>query len=377
MTKAGTTAHRGVSAVRVRAGSGSYPVLVGEGLLVRLPELLREHAPAARYAIITDDRVGSLYGDAASDACRASGLDAQVFTFPEGEASKVRATWAGLTDRLLAAGIGRDGCVVALGGGVVGDLAGFVAATYLRGIPLVQLPTSLVAMIDASVGGKVGVDVLAGKNLVGAFHPPRVVAADLTTLSTLAESERARGLVEALKHGAILDAGYFETLVEHAARLLAGDLQEIRDAVLTSVELKADVVEDDEREAGRRQILNFGHTLGHAIEAASEYRLSHGAAVAAGMILEARLGELVGVTQEGTADTLAGALAALGFGLGDVRGVPLRDVRRYLSADKKARQGRPRYVLLRRIGEVASDEGWSREVSPDVVDPVLDVAWRP
>jgi 3-dehydroquinate synthase len=267
-----------------------------------------------------------------------------------------------LTDEFLDAGVGRDAAVVAVGGGVTGDLAGFVASTYLRGIPVVQVPTSLVAMIDASVGGKTGVDVRAGKNLVGSFHAPEVVIADPDVTTTLETDERAQGLVEAIKHGAILDEAYFEDIRSEAAPLLAGDPDAIRTAVLRSVEIKAGVVAQDEHEGGLRQILNFGHTLGHAVEAASDYAMGHGSAVAAGMVLEAELGESLGITARGTSGRLAEAVASLGVG-GAVR-VPggAERVLSYLGTDKKSRRGRPRFVLLNRVGSVQDDGGWSQEV---------------
>lgn len=361
----------GTATVTVATAGGSYPVLVEPGLLARLPELLEEYAPAHRYAVISDDRVAELYGAGVVEACRSGGMGADLFTFPRGEASKTRATWARLTDALLEAGLGRDAAVVAVGGGVTGDMAGFVAATYLRGIPVVQVPTSLVAMIDASVGGKTGVDAPAGKNLVGAFHPPRLVAADPTTIATLPPHERAQGLAEAVKHGAILDREYLDRLVEEAGALMDAEVEATRHAVLRSVEIKAAVVEEDERESGRRQILNFGHTLGHALEAASRYAMGHGSAVATGMVLEAELGERLGVSEAGTRRALADALTAFGLG-----GLPdpcpsVEEVARFLAADKKARAGRPRFVLLERPGRVSDDGGWSREVDDRVVRQVL------
>ena len=368
---------RSVARVPVHHGTGSYEVCVGVGLLDRLPELLAERAPAFRYALLADDRVAELLSARVLDACRGAGLTVDLFTFPAGEASKNRAEWSRLTDAMLAAGFGRDACVVALGGGVTGDLAGFVAATYLRGIPVVQVPTSLVAMIDSSVGGKTGVDVPRGKNLVGAFHPPRVVVVDPAVTSTLPRAERSQGLAEAVKHGAILDAAYFAELAADAPALLEGDVAATARAVRRSVELKAGVVSDDEREAGLRQVLNFGHTLGHALEAASDYRMGHGTAVAAGMVLEARLGERLGVTEAGTSGRLEDALACCGLdtapALPPSGGRPLD----YLGADKKARRGRPRYVLLRRVGAVAHENGWSRPVPDDLVSDVLAGAGRP
>lgn len=363
--------------VRVRAGGGTqdYPVLVGPGLLEELPALLGEHAPAHRYALIADATVASIYGDGLRDRLSDAGLTCDLLTFPAGEASKSRATWSELTDRMLAAGIGRDGAVVALGGGVTGDLAGFVAATYLRGVPVVQLPTSLVAMIDSAVGGKTGVDVPSGKNLVGAFHPPRLVVADTSTVATLPRAERAQGLIEAFKHGAIVDDAYLDRLERDVAVLLDGEEGATTAAVLRSVEIKAAVVSEDEREGGLREILNFGHTLGHALEAQAQYRLPHGTAVGAGMVLEARLGEALGVTAAGTGDRLARIVERMGLPLAPLPVADARASLAFVRADKKARQGRARYVLLERIGRVARDGRWSREVPEDVVERVVEHAF--
>lgn len=350
---------------------GAYPVLIGEGLLDALPRLVGELAPAHRYAIVSDAHVAELYGRPALARCRAAGVRADLFTFPRGEASKTREQWSLLTDRLLESGLGRDAAVVALGGGVTGDLAGFVAATYMRGLPVVQAPTSLLAMIDASVGGKTGVDVKAGKNLVGAFHAPRAVIVDPRVLATLEPAERAQGLAEALKHGAVADRRYFDRLAESAVALLAADTGAVTEAVRRSVEVKAEIVGADEREQGRRQVLNFGHTLGHALEAASGYALGHGYAVAAGMVLEARLGEAMGVTEAGTADTLLDTLGRFGLGTLPPGSWETRSVASFLCHDKKARTGRARYVLLERIGSCRSRGGWSHSVPQELVEDVL------
>jgi 3-dehydroquinate synthase len=356
------------STVRVRTRDGGYPVLVGVGLLAQLHRVLEEHAPARRYAVISDDRVASLHGHAVMELLRDAELDASLFTFPAGEASKTRESWSILTDEMLEAGFGRDTTVVAVGGGVTTDLAGFVAATYLRGVPVVQVPTSYLAMIDASVGGKTGVDVSAGKNLVGAFHPPSAVVADTDVLRTLPRAERAQGLVEAFKHGAILDAEYFGHLESFADDLLEADAAAAADAVLRSVELKASVVSEDEFEGGYRQILNFGHTLGHALEAASQYSLGHGSAVALGMVLEAEIGERLGVTEPGTRERLASVLDNL---VEPARGLDVEAAVPFLRADKKVRSGRSRVVLLRRLGEVDPGEGWSHEVAESTIVDVL------
>lgn len=357
--------------VAVGAADAGYTVLIGRGLLAHLPLLLDRHAPAHRYAVIADSTTGPLYGEKATQACRRHGLAADLFTFPAGEVHKTRDHWASLTDKLLEGGVGRDGCVVAVGGGVAGDLAGFVAATFMRGIPVVQFPTTIMAMVDSSVGGKTGVDVGAGKNLVGAFHAPRLVVADVDTLITLTPAQRADGLAEAVKHGAIADRAYLDELADLSDALLAGDPDATLRAVAGSVRIKASVVSRDEREAGLRQILNFGHTVGHAMEAASGYVAGHGSFVAAGMVLEAAMGEQAGVTEPGTARELAAILGR--FGLGRLSGRPLdpEDVLRRLGADKKAREGRVRFALLRRLGSAAEGRGWSHALDAALVRAVL------
>lgn len=365
----------GAHAVHVRTkGSGGYPVLVSRGLRHAMPELLAEYAPAHRYAVITDSNVARLHGEALLGVLAGGGARAELFTFPAGEEHKIRRSWSRLSDELLAAGFGRDGCVVALGGGVTGDLGGFVAATLLRGIPVVQVPTSLVAMVDASVGGKTGVDTRTGKNLIGAFHPPRVVVADPGYLNTLPAAERAQGLAEAVKHGAILDEGYFEEVARSAAGVLAGDGAAMEAVVRRSVELKARVVSEDEREGGLRQLLNFGHTLGHALEAESGYTLPHGSAVSLGMILEARAGERIGRTTAGTADRLSETLASCSLPTALPPGTDAAAVLARTPADKKTRAGSPSYVLLDRIGRADGTGGWTHALPDEVVLAVLDEA---
>ena len=359
--------------VRVAAASGPYPVIIGAGALSRLPEIVSSVAGAGRVALVSDSNVLPLHGEGTAQALRSHGVDVTVLTFPAGEAAKTRTSWARLTDEMLAAGLGRDCCVVAVGGGVTTDLAGFVAATYLRGVPVVQVPTSYLAMIDASVGGKTGVDVRAGKNLVGSFHPPVAVVADTEVASTLPKTERARGLVEGVKHGAILDEGHFDALYTLTDALLDAAPEALAVCVEASVGLKGGVVTKDEREGGYRQILNFGHTIGHAVEAASEYALSHGAAVALGMLAEADLGERMGITEPGTRARLASVLQPLMEASGDsLSAVGASDLTPFLGMDKKARKGQARFVLLEGIGRVAPGDGWSHEAPDHLVGEVVE-----
>ncbi|MGH7699222.1 MAG: 3-dehydroquinate synthase, partial [Gemmatimonadales bacterium] len=267
----------------VERRDASYDIVIGRGLLAQLPALLARHCPAARYAIVTDSHVEPVLAPKVAAALRDAGLPFESVAVAAGEWNKTRESWAAIADAMLAKHLGRDCAVIALGGGVVGDLAGFVAATYLRGVPYVQLPTSLLAMIDSAIGGKTGVDVPAGKNLLGAFYQPRLVVADLDALATLPAVQLAAGLAEAVKHGVIADAAYFAFLETEAPAIRARDPAALDRVVTRSVEIKAGVVEEDERETGRRAVLNFGHTVAHAIEATSKFEVLHGEAVAIGM----------------------------------------------------------------------------------------------
>jgi 3-dehydroquinate synthase len=339
----------------------AYDVHVSPGAVTRLAALVREAAPAERYAFVTDDLVKELHGMRVLDELRQSGLSVDCITFPAGEPFKTIDTWRYVLEQMGASGIGRDGCVIAFGGGVVGDLAGFAAATYMRGIPCVQVPTTLLAMLDASVGGKTAVDTSHGKNAVGAFHQPAAVIMDPSLVWTQERADLIAGAAEAVKHGAIADADYLEWIVGNAAALGESDTDVLTALITRSVEIKAGVVNRDPLEQGERAILNFGHTIGHALEVATHYRMSHGHAVARGMIAEAALGESFGVTAAGTALRLTDALTALGLPCDMPADLDAEQVMLLTAADKKARKGRPHYVLLQRIGHVARppDGSWT------------------
>ncbi|MEJ2184331.1 MAG: 3-dehydroquinate synthase [Gemmatimonadota bacterium] len=354
-------------------GRAGYDVVVEPGLLSRLADIVQAEAPAAAYAIIADATVADLYGPTVRRQLQRQGLRADLFTFPAGEANKTRGTWSALTDDLLAHGVGRDACVVALGGGVTGDMAGFVAATYMRSVPVVQVPTSLLAMIDASIGGKTGLDVPAGKNLVGAFHQPRIVVVDPELLHTLPPGELRNGCAEAIKHGAVADAPYLAWLEANAQAILAGELAALHRLVAGSVGIKARFVARDERESGARKALNFGHTLGHALETTLGYAVPHGRAVAMGMVLEAELGELVGVTVPGTAERLTAVIRTFGLPTDPPSNTDPDAMLSATRLDKKARAQQPRYTLLAEPGSVARDAGgdWTHAVDDAHVRSVL------
>jgi 3-dehydroquinate synthase len=357
----------------VEQRDASYDILIGSGLVGEVNQILARYCPAPAYAIISDSHVGKLFGESLAQQVSGAGFQVELFTFPAGEGNKNRDTWASLSDRMLAAHFGRDCAVLALGGGVVNDVAGFVAATYLRGVALVQIPTSLLAMIDSSIGGKTGVDVPAGKNLLGAFHQPRVVIADLDLLGSLSSVQLSAGLAEAVKHGAIADADYFTFLEREYAAIFAKDARALQRVVQRSVEIKAQVVAQDERESGKRAILNFGHTIGHAIEATSKYEVLHGEAVAIGMAYEARLAEELSIAASGTAQRVATVLERLHLPLERPDGSQVDDLIEAMRADKKVRGGKIHLALPRRIGAPHGDEatGWTVAVDESSLRHVL------
>ena len=349
-----------------------YPVIVAAGAFDDLAEVVQKVAARANHiAVITDSEVGPRYAERAK---KQLGANVDVFTIPSGEQHKTRDTWSRLTDEMLTKGFGRDSIVVAVGGGVVGDIAGFVAATYMRGLPVVQVPTTLLAMVDASVGGKTGVDTPAGKNLVGAFHQPSAVVIDPLVLRTLAPEHLRAGFAEIVKHGVVADASYFErasAFVEHWPLSGQQGLPELTDIIARSVEIKAAIVARDERESGLRKVLNFGHTIGHAIEAATEFETLHGQAVAIGLVAEARLAEKLGVAKSGTARVIERVCRAAGLQT-TMPSIPVDTIIGFTRADKKVRAGRVEYALPKQIGEMAGAEhGWTVPVDDTVVREAL------
>jgi 3-dehydroquinate synthase len=336
--------------VRVELGARAYPIHIGAGAL-EAAALYRPHLGAGRVAVVTDRVVAPLYLERVRAALARAGAAAPIEVLVEdGERAKSWATLERVFDALLGARLGRDGIVVALGGGVIGDLAGFAAAVYQRGIAYLQVPTTLLAQVDSSVGGKTAVNHARGKNMLGAFHQPRAVIADVAALATLPGRQLRAGIAEVIKHGFALDAALVDWLEGNVERLLACDAGALTHAVRRSCELKAGVVAADEREGGARALLNFGHTFGHAIEAATGYGTwQHGEAVAAGMVMAAELSVLAG----GLAAADAARLRALVRRAGLPVAGPALAPERYLelmAGDKKAAGGRTRYVLLQAVG---------------------------
>ncbi len=341
------------SDVVVQLGDRSYPIQFCAEGLGAVGRFARSLLRPGRCAILTDENVGPLYADAIRCSLAAEGFTPHLVVIPAGEGQKTVETFGRVCEALLEGGLDRQSLLVALGGGVVGDIGGFVAASYMRGIPYLQVPTTLLAQVDSSVGGKTAVNLPQGKNLVGAFYQPVGVFIDVRVLLTLPGRELRAGMVEVVKYGVIRDAAFFAWLEEHLDRLMALDAEAALHAVRRSCEIKAQVVAADEREGGLRSILNYGHTVGHALEALGAYeRLRHGEAVAIGMEVAACLARLHAGLSEAAARRQHDVLVRLGVPT-RMGGTRADDIMRKVAQDKKARAGRPCFVLARRIGEVA------------------------
>ena len=336
--------------ISVKLGARSYRIVVDAGILGRVGPELKGLGVGAKVALFSDAGILARLGGPVRGSLIAAGFDVTVVELPAGEAAKTVEVASRGWDALLAAGLDRGSTVVALGGGAVGDLAGFVAATYMRGVNFVQLPTTLLAQVDAAIGGKTAIDHPRAKNLVGAFHQPRVVLVDPTALTTLPEREFRSGLAEVVKHGIVLDADYFADLEKNRVALVAREIETLTRVVAGSCRLKASVVERDEQEAELRAVLNYGHTIGHAVEAVTGYaRWTHGEAVSLGIAAEARLAERLGVGSRGTADRQIELLRAVGLPVRDSGAAPSA-VLEALGRDKKSREGRVPFVLAPEIG---------------------------
>jgi len=352
--------------VHVNLTGRSYTVAIGAGLLPETGKRLKDSGFSGKAVIITDATVRELYADSLAQSLTGEGFNVTTLAVPPGEENKSLQTAGHLYERLTDARVERGTPILALGGGVIGDLAGFVAATYLRGVPLVQLPTTLLAQVDSSVGGKVAVDHGRLKNMVGAFYQPRLVIADTDTLRTLSEEEFASGLAEVIKSAAIQDERFFQYLEANLERIKARDGDALEEIVYRSVKIKAAVVVQDELDLGLRNILNYGHTIGHAVESVSGFALKHGQAVAVGMVAAAGIAQEMGMLAEGDAARLRSLIERAGLPV-EIPAVPVEDVMKMMRHDKKIRENRIKFVLLKSIGNVAITD----EVDLSLVEQVL------
>lgn len=354
--------------IKVNLERDSYEVWIGSGLLQLTGRLLKEKGFAGKLVIVTDPTVKGLHGESLSEALTKDGFKVTTLVVPAGEDQKSLDNAIRLYEQLTDAYAERLTPIMALGGGVIGDLSGFVAATYLRGVPFVQLPTTLLAQVDSSVGGKVAVDHGRLKNKIGAFYQPGLVIADTDTLKTLPEAELANGLAEVIKTATVRGKEFFTYLEQNIEQLKALDIAALEEAVFQCVRIKAEIVEKDERDAGLRNILNFGHTVGHAIESVSHFRVRHGEAVAVGMVAAARISNRTGLLSYSDVDRLISLIEKAGL----PSRMPELDADEILEAmrhDKKVKAGQVRFALLKEIGDaVISDE-----VNSELIREVLEV----
>jgi len=356
--------------LKVELGVNSYEVRVGSGLLARAGLWLKEKGFSGKAVIITDTTVKGLYSETLSKGLTNAGFDVTILDVQPGEEQKSLETAGGLYEGLTAAYAERTTPVLALGGGVIGDLAGFVAATYMRGVPLIQVPTTLLAQVDSSIGGKTAVDHGKLKNTIGVFYQPRMVIADIETLTTLPEDELTNGLAEVIKHAAIRSDDFFYYLDNNIEKAMEPDISVLEDMVVESIRIKTEVVEKDEKEEGLRSILNYGHTIGHAIEAVSNFRLKHGQAVAIGMMAAAKISRRMEILDEGEVARLEEVIRRAGLPVA-MPDLDIQEVMQATKSDKKVSQGKVRFVLLKSIGHaIISDE-----VDPALVREVL-IDWR-
>jgi len=335
----------------VKLGDRSYPVFVGSGLLSGVGGLLGPRLEPTSAVVISDHTVAGLYAKRVVNSLAAAGCKAALLEVAPGESSKSLAVAGQLYDQLSALGVDRQSAIIALGGGVVGDLSGFVAATWLRGLPFVQVPTTLEADIDASVGGKTAVNHPTGKNLIGAFHQPRLVLIDVECLRTLDKRDLHAGLAESIKHAAIRDAGFFAWHRERADLILGGDEDVLAELIQRNCQIKADVVAADEREVGLRAILNYGHTIGHAIEAESQFGLRHGESVALGMVAANHIATERGLLDPDQASQIRELIERLRLPARLPHRLDANALGRRMRHDKKFVAGRMRFVLVDRIGQ--------------------------
>ena len=338
--------------IRVELDKNSYPIYIERGSLSGLGDFLKRNMSLSKMALVTNSTINSLYGDTVRESLRSANIEVETTEVPDGEEAKSLECLGKLFDAFVDFRMTRQSGVVALGGGVVGDLAGFAAATFMRGIPFVQIPTSLIAQVDSSVGGKTAVNHPSGKNLIGAFHQPKFVLIDVGVLETLPEREFKSGLAEVIKHGLIMDSELFEYMEGDLMKILDLDMNSIQQLVSRSCKDKATIVEQDEKERNVRAVLNYGHTVGHSIEAVTGYKVfRHGEAVAIGMTVAARLAVNMGILDKDCAERQDRLLAAYGLPT-TFPDLDMGEIMETVYLDKKIKgSGKPRFVLLKDIGK--------------------------
>ncbi len=326
-----------------------YPLIIEDELLEDVPSLLKEEEPNAKYVLVTDSNVNKHHTEKFFKLMKDEGLKAEKIVIPPGEQTKSVVTYNNLMQKLIGLGTERSSILIAFGGGVIGDITGFAAATFMRGIKYLQIPTTLLSQVDSSIGGKTGINLPQGKNLIGAFHHPEKVFIDLSTLDTLPEDELRNGLVELVKHAIIKDKKLFYYLEDHLKEILGKKKDVLKTAIIQSLKIKKEIVEEDEKERDIRKLLNYGHTFGHAIESINNYKIAHGRAVCAGMILAAKLSKELGFIKDEELEEHNKILRQILKV--DLKKVPANKMIDEMKKDKKRISGKLNFVLLKGIGK--------------------------
>ncbi|NNM44328.1 MAG: 3-dehydroquinate synthase [Chlamydiae bacterium] len=359
--------------IQVTSSFSSYDVVIEEGLL-SISETLKKYVSplSSCFAIITDSDVGPLYARKLAEILHTLGFFSKIFTFPAGEKHKTRETKEFLEDQMLESGFGNDACVIALGGGVVSDVAGFLSSTYSRGIPWIIIPTSLLSMVDASIGGKCGVNTPFGKNLIGSVYHPKAVLMDLNVLHTLPLSEYKMGIVEMIKHGLIVEEEYFSFFEKNTKRLLQKEKETLGEAIYKSVCIKALIVQKEEKEKGIRNLLNFGHTVGHALETVSQNQLPHGLAVAMGIIAESYMATRCTSLSEESLERIIRIFHEYELDIFGNHSYSLQEIVQAMKYDKKSKSQVPHFVMIEKIGKSVAFEGkYCAPVDNEIVSSAL------
>jgi len=360
----------GTISISIKEEEKKYPIFIGNETLKELSSFLNMNHPNKRIAVITDDTVNRLHRDKIADSLS----NPLLVLVPAGEASKSRKRKEEIEDNLLENNFGRDSIIIAIGGGVIGDLAGFAAATFNRGIPIIHVPTTLLAMVDSSIGGKASVNTHHGKNLIGAFHHPDAVFADLRFLETLPEDEFKSGLAEIIKMAVALDKDLFDFLEKNRNKILARDKDILLHIIKGSIELKRDIVEKDPKESGLRQLLNFGHTFGHALELLNQYKLKHGVAIAQGITVEVKISALKRQLSANDEERVTALLRNFGLPANVDGNINPEKLIELMATDKKSINHNPRFVMLEKIGKCKSENGkFSFEVDHKTISNAIEL----
>lgn len=360
-----------IISAKIKAKDKEYKIFVGSSILGKIADFIKQNHAGKKVAVIIGENTHKLHKERIMGAIGA--LNPLFMTIPSGESSKSREMKEKIEDKLLDNKFGRDSLLIAIGGGVIGDLAGFAASTFNRGIPIIHVPTTLLAMVDSSIGGKTAVNARHGKNLIGTTYQPAAVFADMDFLETLSYEEFKNGLAEVIKMAIIKDRNLFESLEKNHKKILARDKTILQDIIKKNVELKLEVVQEDAEEKGLRQILNFGHTFGHALEAYCKYKIKHGYAVSQGMLVESKISAAANNLSENEEERIRNLIKLFGFPLAVNLDVETSKIIELMESDKKSRSSKPRFVLIDKIGKVKSKDGnFSFEVDSDLIEQVIE-----